>query len=271
MAVGGHQVGPVSEDEIRQNLSNGTIEPYEFTDIDRTLAAGLVLQGKRWGRPNDTIGLGGVINGITGVHETFLNFGGLGILVGDGQLPNPGTERIIETYYSMALSPSSKLTFDYQFIDNPAYNQDRGPVSVIGTRQVMPKDRLRTEPADGALPTATAQIIATTPHTIIPTRNLVMVTGVRRSFKCVSYFVLSNTSEFGWRSSTRSRALSCCQVRSVGSPVLAGFALTEIARRSAASRVRTIQSPASRRSSTPVIVAGCSPASRARAPGLIGP
>jgi high affinity Mn2+ porin len=119
---------------VRAGLSNGTIEPYEFTDIDRTLAAGLVLQGKRWGRPNDTIGLGGVINGITGVHETFLNFGGLGILVGDGQLPNPGTERIIETYYSMALSPSSKLTFDYQFIDNPAYNQDRGPVSVIGTR-----------------------------------------------------------------------------------------------------------------------------------------
>src|SRR5258708_7627289 len=26
MAVGGHQVGPVSEDEIRQNLANGTID-----------------------------------------------------------------------------------------------------------------------------------------------------------------------------------------------------------------------------------------------------
>jgi len=26
------------------------------------------------------------------------------------------------------------MTFDYQFITNPAYNRDRGPVSVIGTR-----------------------------------------------------------------------------------------------------------------------------------------
>jgi high affinity Mn2+ porin len=118
----------------RGGLSSGNVEPYEFTDVDQTIAAGLVLSGKRWGRPDDTIGLGGVINGISGVHEAFLNAGGLGILVGDGKLPNPGTEKIIETYYSLALSPSSRLTFDYQFIDNPAYNQDRGPVSVIGTR-----------------------------------------------------------------------------------------------------------------------------------------
>ena len=77
--------------------------------------------------------IGGVINGITGQHEAFLNAGGLGILVGDGKLPNPGTERIVEMYYSLPVS-SWRLTFDYQFIDNPAYNQDRGPVSVIATR-----------------------------------------------------------------------------------------------------------------------------------------
>jgi high affinity Mn2+ porin len=29
---------------------------------------------------------------------------------------------------------SWQLTFDYQFIDNPAYNRDRGPVSVIASR-----------------------------------------------------------------------------------------------------------------------------------------
>jgi len=64
----------------------------------------------------------------------FLNAGGLGILVGDGMLPHPGPEQIIETYYSYALSSSTKVTFDYQFIANPAYNTDRGPVNVFAGR-----------------------------------------------------------------------------------------------------------------------------------------
>ena len=118
----------------RGGFSSGNVEPYEFTDMDRTVAAGLVLSGKRWGRVNNSIGIGGVLNGISTVHKSFLNAGGLGILVGDGKLPHPGTEKIAEVYYSLALSPSSRLTFDYQLIDTPAYNEDRGPVSVIGTR-----------------------------------------------------------------------------------------------------------------------------------------
>lgn len=117
----------------RGGVSDGRIETYEFTDVDRTIAAGLVLAGKRWGRPDDTIGLAGVINGISGQHEAFLDAGGLGILVGDGKLPNPGTERIVEVYYSLPVG-AARLTFDYQLIDNPGYNQDRGPVSVVGTR-----------------------------------------------------------------------------------------------------------------------------------------
>jgi high affinity Mn2+ porin len=58
----------------------------------------------------------------------------LGIVVGDDRLPNPGLERIIETYYSYGLSPVTRVTFNYQFIANPAYNTDRGPVSVFGMR-----------------------------------------------------------------------------------------------------------------------------------------
>lgn len=76
----------------------------------------------------------GVLNGISRSHQRFLNAGGLGILVGYGQLPNPGTEKIFEGYYSIPLSSWARLTFDYQFISNPAYNRDRGPVSVFGTR-----------------------------------------------------------------------------------------------------------------------------------------
>jgi high affinity Mn2+ porin len=93
----------------------------------------LSLNGKQWGRPDDTIGLAGIINGITAVHEQFLNDGGLGILVGDGMLPHPGPEQIIETYYELPVS-FLKLTLDYQFIVNPGYNEDRGPASVISAR-----------------------------------------------------------------------------------------------------------------------------------------
>lgn len=117
----------------RAGFANGNIEPYEFTDIDRTVAAGLSISGKKWGRDDDTFGIAGVVNGISGVHQAFLNAGGLGILVGDGQLPNPGTEKILETYYSFPVL-WSKFTLDYQLIVNPAYNRDRGPVSVFGFR-----------------------------------------------------------------------------------------------------------------------------------------
>jgi len=118
----------------RAGWADGNVEPWDFTDIDRTVSAGVSINGRQWGRPNDTIGLAGVVNGISGVHEAFLNAGGLGILVGDGQLPNPGLEQIIEAYYSHALSASTRLTFDYQFIANPAYNTDRGPVNVFAGR-----------------------------------------------------------------------------------------------------------------------------------------
>ncbi len=117
----------------RAGIADGDIEPYEFSDIDRTAVAGLQLAGKQWGRPDDTVGLAGVVNGITKIHEQFLNAGGLGILVGDGMLPHPGPEQIIEAYYALPVS-YFRLTLDYQFIVNPGYNEDRGPVSVVGAR-----------------------------------------------------------------------------------------------------------------------------------------
>ena len=117
----------------RFGWADGQVEPYEFTDIDRTASAGLSLGGKRWGRPADTLGIAGVINGISDAHIAYLNAGGLGILVGDGQLPHPGLEEIVETYYRVAFG-SWQVTADYQFIVNPAYNRDRGPVSVISAR-----------------------------------------------------------------------------------------------------------------------------------------
>jgi high affinity Mn2+ porin len=123
---------------MRAGWADGSVEPDSYTDIDRTIAAGLSLKGKQWGRPDDTFGLAGIVNDISSVHQQFFNAGGLGILVGDGMLPHPGPEQIIETYYAFPLYAfpllASTVTFDYQFIVNPAYNRDRGPVSVIGAR-----------------------------------------------------------------------------------------------------------------------------------------
>ena len=72
-----------------------------FTDIDRTAAAGYALTGKRWGRPDDIVGFAAAVNNISGIHQAFFNAGGLGLLIGDGILPDPGLEKIIETYYSL--------------------------------------------------------------------------------------------------------------------------------------------------------------------------
>ncbi len=117
----------------RVGWADGKVEPYEFTDIDRTASAGMSLGGKLWGRPDDTFGVATVFNGISSEHIAYLNDGGLGILVGDGQLPHPGLEEILETYYRFPLG-SWQVTADYQFIENPGYNRDRGPVSVISGR-----------------------------------------------------------------------------------------------------------------------------------------
>jgi high affinity Mn2+ porin len=119
---------------IRAGKAAGNVETYEFTDVDRTLVAGLSLQGSRWHRPEDTVAIAAVNNAISGVREAYLNAGGLGILIGDGRLPHPGPEQIIESYYSAALFNLAHLSLDYQWISHPAYNRDRGPVSVIAVR-----------------------------------------------------------------------------------------------------------------------------------------
>jgi high affinity Mn2+ porin len=118
----------------RAGWADGSVEPFEFTDIDHTASAGVSLLGRRWGRKDDTLGLALVLNGISAEHQAYLAAGGLGILVGDGKLPHPGTESIVETYYRVPLGPAWQLSADYQFIVNPAFNSDRGPVSVISAR-----------------------------------------------------------------------------------------------------------------------------------------
>ncbi|MDE2468527.1 MAG: carbohydrate porin, partial [Bradyrhizobium sp.] len=117
----------------RAGYTPGNLETYAFTDVDETVAGGASLSGKLWGRSDDTLGIVGIVNMISKEHQAYLAAGGLTALIGDGMLPHPGPEQIMEVYYQLPVY-SWQLTLDYQFITNPAYNRDRGPVSVVATR-----------------------------------------------------------------------------------------------------------------------------------------
>jgi high affinity Mn2+ porin len=75
-----------------------------------------------------------VRNGISQSFQRYLAAGGLGVLVGDGALPHPGDEQIIEAYYAFRPVGWASMTVDYQHIANPGYNRDRGPANVVGLR-----------------------------------------------------------------------------------------------------------------------------------------
>lgn len=118
----------------RAGVADGSVKPYDFTDIERTAQFGASIKGTAWGRAKDTVGVVEVINGIWRTHQRYLDAGGDGVLVGDSRQPHPGSEFITETYYSLTAFKGVKLSADYQFIANPGYNRDRGPAHVLALR-----------------------------------------------------------------------------------------------------------------------------------------
>jgi high affinity Mn2+ porin len=117
----------------RWSWNDGKTEIMAFTDIDASLSLGASIKGTRWGRPDDVVGIGGAVNALSKDHRDFIAAGGLGVLIGDGRL-NYRNERILEAYYAFALNRQLTFTADYQLIVNPAYNADRGPVSIFSGR-----------------------------------------------------------------------------------------------------------------------------------------
>lgn len=120
----------------RISKNTGRNEAFEFTEINQSIVAGLALKGERWGRHDDTFGIAAVTNGLSSDARAYFSAGGIGILIGDGQLIHYGAEKIMESYYSYCVDALDHLmlTVNYQYIINPAYNQDRGPVSIFGVR-----------------------------------------------------------------------------------------------------------------------------------------
>jgi high affinity Mn2+ porin len=118
---------------LRASWSPGLVEIISWTDCDESLSFGTLLKGSAWGRPDDKIGVAGLVEGLSPISRAYFAAGGLGILIGDGQL-NYRPEQILEVYYAYSANKWVTLTFDYQFVDNPGYNADRGPVSVFSGR-----------------------------------------------------------------------------------------------------------------------------------------
>lgn len=119
---------------LRATLGDGSKEGDEFTDMANSVTAGVSVKGASWGRADDTVGLAFETGGMSEAGQRYLARGGLGILIGDGRLDHYARENVMEAYYSAALWAGVQAALDYQFIAHPAYNLDRGPVSVLGFR-----------------------------------------------------------------------------------------------------------------------------------------
>jgi high affinity Mn2+ porin len=118
---------------LRLSANDGRNESWAFTEIDRSLAVGLVQDGELWHRDRDEMGFALVADGLSADHRHYLTAGGYGFIIGDGAL-RYGPELEGEVYYKLRLADLISLSAIYQPIINPAYNRDRGPVHVFTGR-----------------------------------------------------------------------------------------------------------------------------------------
>jgi high affinity Mn2+ porin len=117
----------------RLGWNDGKTESFAFTAIDRLATVGVSVKGARWKRPDDVAASEVTVSGLSAVHAQYLARGGYDFLIGDGAL-RYGTENIWETYYNAKVYRGFFAGYDLQYVVNPAYNQDRGPVWVHSLR-----------------------------------------------------------------------------------------------------------------------------------------
>jgi high affinity Mn2+ porin len=118
---------------LRAGWNDGHTESWAFTEVERTLTAGLSAAGPRWRRPADRVGLALGWNGIDREHQDYLAAGGYGFMLGDGRL-SYAPERLVDAYYSLAAGKALSLSLEAQRFADLAFNRDRGPVTVFGAR-----------------------------------------------------------------------------------------------------------------------------------------
>jgi high affinity Mn2+ porin len=129
------------EQELSKNVgvfsrfgwNDGHEAAWTYTDANWSVSLGASVKGGNWHRPDDTFGLAGILSGASPEQIEFLKAGGTGILNGDGNL-SYDCEKVVETYYDFPIGKSAHFAVDYQFVGDPAFNRDRGPVSVFAVR-----------------------------------------------------------------------------------------------------------------------------------------
>jgi hypothetical protein len=123
---------------LRAMKADGKTETYAFTEADGSLSTGLVFKGGLWGREDDAVGVAFMHNTLSADRRGFLAAGGMSYFIGDAasatQTLNYKPEQILEAFYSFQMTRGTWLTTDYQRIQNPAYNADRGAVNVYALR-----------------------------------------------------------------------------------------------------------------------------------------
>lgn len=117
----------------RLGWNDGKTQSFAFTAIDRLASGGVSTKGTRWHRKFDVLGTSLTAGGLSAVHREYLAAGGLDFLIGDGRL-NYAPEYVWESFYSARIVPGFWATFDVQRDTDPAYNHDRGPVTIYSIR-----------------------------------------------------------------------------------------------------------------------------------------
>jgi len=101
--------------------------------VDQVASVGGQLAGSHWHRSDDRFGVAVVSESLSAPHREYLAAGGCSFELCDGRL-NYAHEQILESYYRIGLNwpehPALRwqLSPDFQYVRNPGYNQDRGPV-----------------------------------------------------------------------------------------------------------------------------------------------
>jgi high affinity Mn2+ porin len=129
-----HPIGKYIGVFLRAGWNDGKTGTWAFTEVDQTVTPGLSIDGSMWHRKGDNFGMAFIMNGLSKEHRDFENIGGYAFIIGDGSLPNYAPEEIFETYYQALLFDHLFLAVDYQFVQNPAYNADRGPINIGSVR-----------------------------------------------------------------------------------------------------------------------------------------
>lgn len=118
---------------FRGMYSDGNTEVYNYTSTDRSASLGAVFHGRLWNRHKDAFGIGLAQNMLSASHVKYLQLGGIDQFIGDGAI-RYRPEQVLDIYYKFHLISSAWATADYQIINNPGYNADRGPVNIYGLR-----------------------------------------------------------------------------------------------------------------------------------------